>query len=139
MPRPVAFWGLEAKSLGRHPFPLFWLFLLSSPLRGGEVSLSSSPAVGARSGAAAASAERERRRGSEEEAAVASVWATLGCSIPEVCLPADVVTAERVATSEEASPRNNPQETTELFSFGRPKEEKLKSHHHPQREATAPT
>ncbi|MQL85802.1 hypothetical protein Taro_018319 [Colocasia esculenta] len=35
--------------------------------------------------------------------------------------------------------RNNPQETTELFSFGRSKEEKLKSHHHPQREATAPT
>ncbi|MQL69489.1 hypothetical protein Taro_001772 [Colocasia esculenta] len=35
--------------------------------------------------------------------------------------------------------RNNPQETTELFSFGRPKEEKLKSHHHPQREAIAPT
>ncbi|MQL78061.1 hypothetical protein Taro_010482 [Colocasia esculenta] len=34
---------------------------------------------------------------------------------------------------------NNPQETTEIFSFGRPKEEKLKSHHHPQREATAPT
>ncbi|MQL89554.1 hypothetical protein Taro_022129 [Colocasia esculenta] len=34
---------------------------------------------------------------------------------------------------------NDPQKTTELFSFGRPKEEKLKSHHHPQREATAPT
>ncbi|MQL82148.1 hypothetical protein Taro_014620 [Colocasia esculenta] len=34
---------------------------------------------------------------------------------------------------------NNPQKTTELFSFGRPKEEKLKSHHHPQREAIAPT
>ncbi|MQM16980.1 hypothetical protein Taro_049946 [Colocasia esculenta] len=28
--------------------------------------------------------------------------------------------------------RNNPQKTTGLFSFGRPKEEKLKSHHHPQ-------
>ncbi|MQL82282.1 hypothetical protein Taro_014751 [Colocasia esculenta] len=35
--------------------------------------------------------------------------------------------------------KNNPQKTTGLFSFGRPKEEKLKSHHHPQREATAPT
>ncbi|MQL78841.1 hypothetical protein Taro_011278 [Colocasia esculenta] len=35
--------------------------------------------------------------------------------------------------------QNDPQKTTELFSFGRPKEEKLKSHHHPQREATAPT
>ncbi|MQM22752.1 hypothetical protein Taro_055809 [Colocasia esculenta] len=35
--------------------------------------------------------------------------------------------------------RNDPQKTTELFSFGRPKEEKLKSHHHPQREATALT
>ncbi|MQM17350.1 hypothetical protein Taro_050319 [Colocasia esculenta] len=34
---------------------------------------------------------------------------------------------------------NDPQKTTELFSFGRPKEEKLKSHHHPRREATAPT
>ncbi|MQM17224.1 hypothetical protein Taro_050191 [Colocasia esculenta] len=33
---------------------------------------------------------------------------------------------------------NDPQKTTEL-SFGRPKEEKLKSHHHPQRKATAPT
>ncbi|MQL92143.1 hypothetical protein Taro_024769 [Colocasia esculenta] len=27
---------------------------------------------------------------------------------------------------------NDPQKTTELFSFGRPEEEKLKSHHHPQ-------
>ncbi|MQL69038.1 hypothetical protein Taro_001285 [Colocasia esculenta] len=35
--------------------------------------------------------------------------------------------------------KNDPQKTTELFSFGRPKEEKLKSHRHPQREATAPT
>ncbi|MQM01537.1 hypothetical protein Taro_034291 [Colocasia esculenta] len=35
--------------------------------------------------------------------------------------------------------RNDLQKTTELFSFGRPEEEKLKSHHHPQREATAPT
>ncbi|MQM02932.1 hypothetical protein Taro_035700 [Colocasia esculenta] len=35
--------------------------------------------------------------------------------------------------------KNDPQKTTELFSFGQPKEEKLKSHHHPQREATAPT
>ncbi|MQM11331.1 hypothetical protein Taro_044236 [Colocasia esculenta] len=34
---------------------------------------------------------------------------------------------------------NNQQETTELFSFGRPKEEKLKSHHHPQRKALAIT
>ncbi|MQM12309.1 hypothetical protein Taro_045225 [Colocasia esculenta] len=34
---------------------------------------------------------------------------------------------------------NDPQKTTELSSFGRPKEEKLKSHHHPQQEATAPT
>ncbi|MQL96597.1 hypothetical protein Taro_029279 [Colocasia esculenta] len=34
---------------------------------------------------------------------------------------------------------NNPQKTTELFSFGRPEEEKLKFHHHPQREVTAPT
>ncbi|MQL95276.1 hypothetical protein Taro_027946 [Colocasia esculenta] len=28
--------------------------------------------------------------------------------------------------------KNNPQKTTGLFSFGRPKEEKLMSHHHPQ-------
>ncbi|MQL84357.1 hypothetical protein Taro_016867 [Colocasia esculenta] len=34
---------------------------------------------------------------------------------------------------------NDPQKTTKLFSFGQPKEEKLKSHHHPQREATTPT
>ncbi|MQM21163.1 hypothetical protein Taro_054196, partial [Colocasia esculenta] len=26
MPRPVAFWGTKAKSLGWHPFPLFWHF-----------------------------------------------------------------------------------------------------------------
>ncbi|MQM04891.1 hypothetical protein Taro_037699 [Colocasia esculenta] len=35
--------------------------------------------------------------------------------------------------------RNDPQKTTKLFSFGRLEEEKLKSHHHPQREATALT
>ncbi|MQM17564.1 hypothetical protein Taro_050536 [Colocasia esculenta] len=34
-----------------------------------------------------------------------SVWGTPGCSIPAVGLPADVVIAERVATSEKASPR----------------------------------
>ncbi|MQM22068.1 hypothetical protein Taro_055116 [Colocasia esculenta] len=34
---------------------------------------------------------------------------------------------------------NNPQKTTELFSFGRPKEEKTRSHLHPLREAITPT
>ncbi|MQL84553.1 hypothetical protein Taro_017060 [Colocasia esculenta] len=34
------------------------------------------------------------------------VWGTPGCSIPAVCFPADVTTAERVATSEKASPRS---------------------------------
>ncbi|MQM17126.1 hypothetical protein Taro_050094, partial [Colocasia esculenta] len=43
------------------------------------------------------------------------------------------------STSMDACMWNDPQKTTELFSFGWPKEEKLKSHHHPQREATAPT
>ncbi|MQM08213.1 hypothetical protein Taro_041064 [Colocasia esculenta] len=35
--------------------------------------------------------------------------------------------------------RNNPQKTTELFSFGRPKEEKTRSLLHPLREATTST
>ncbi|MQL67918.1 hypothetical protein Taro_000196 [Colocasia esculenta] len=34
---------------------------------------------------------------------------------------------------------NNPQKTTELFSFGRPKEEKTRSRLHPLREATTST
>ncbi|MQL85786.1 hypothetical protein Taro_018311 [Colocasia esculenta] len=35
--------------------------------------------------------------------------------------------------------QNNPQKTTELFSFGRTKEEKTRSHLHPLREAITPT
>ncbi|MQM18078.1 hypothetical protein Taro_051064 [Colocasia esculenta] len=35
--------------------------------------------------------------------------------------------------------RNDLKKTAELSSFGRLKEEKLELHHHPQREATAPT
>ncbi|MQL96594.1 hypothetical protein Taro_029281 [Colocasia esculenta] len=43
------------------------------------------------------------------------------------------------STSMDVCMRNNPQKTTELFSFGRPEEEKLKFHHHPQRESTQST
>ncbi|MQM22336.1 hypothetical protein Taro_055386 [Colocasia esculenta] len=42
------------------------------------------------------------------------------------------------SNSSSSSRENDPQKTTELFSFGRPEEEKLKSHHHPQREASEP-
>ncbi|MQL81534.1 hypothetical protein Taro_013998 [Colocasia esculenta] len=55
----------------------------------------------------------------------------------------DILSTSCASTSERSCDlecyRNDPQKTTELFSFGRPKEEKLKSHHHPQREATAST
>ncbi|MQL91498.1 hypothetical protein Taro_024109, partial [Colocasia esculenta] len=44
-----------------------------------------------------------------------------------------------MAASMAADYWNNPQKTTELFSFGRLEEEKLKSHHHPQRESTQST
>ncbi|MQM00052.1 hypothetical protein Taro_032781 [Colocasia esculenta] len=67
----------------------------------GEVSLSSSSGGGAwwsgrrlvRSGSGTMGARRR------------CVWGTSGCSILEVGLPTDVATAERVATSEEASPQ----------------------------------
>ncbi|MQM08279.1 hypothetical protein Taro_041134 [Colocasia esculenta] len=36
-----------------------------------------------------------------------NVWATLGCGILAVSLPADVATVVRVATSEEVSPRSD--------------------------------
>ncbi|MQM16860.1 hypothetical protein Taro_049820 [Colocasia esculenta] len=102
MPRLVAFWGPKAKSLSRRPFSLFWFFSLpSSSLRWGKVSLF--PLLWLEL------ADRRRRlvcgarasSWSEEEAAVVVVvWA-----MPTVCLPADVVTAECVVTSEKASPR----------------------------------
>ncbi|MQM20594.1 hypothetical protein Taro_053618 [Colocasia esculenta] len=44
------------------------------------------------------------RSGSVGEELGGGLWATPGCSIPAVCLPADVATAVRIATSEEASP-----------------------------------
>ncbi|MQM12268.1 hypothetical protein Taro_045184 [Colocasia esculenta] len=93
-PHPVAFWAPKAKSL--------------------KVSLSSSSGIRSVAERQRLVAERrrlvaelERRRGSEEEVAssVCSVWGTPECSIPAVCLPVDVATAEHVATSEKASPR----------------------------------
>ncbi|MQL81448.1 hypothetical protein Taro_013907 [Colocasia esculenta] len=36
-----------------------------------------------------------------------NVWVTSGCGISAVCLPADVATTERIATSEEASPQSD--------------------------------
>ncbi|MQM22382.1 hypothetical protein Taro_055434 [Colocasia esculenta] len=43
------------------------------------------------------------------------------------------------STSMDVCMRNDLKKTAELSSFGRLKEEKLELHHHPQREATAPT
>ncbi|MQM17978.1 hypothetical protein Taro_050961 [Colocasia esculenta] len=81
--------------------------VVTAPREGGEAPPLSSPTVGARGGVAAARAERERRRGSEEEVASSSVWGTPRCGILAVGLPADVATAERVATSDKASPRSD--------------------------------
>ncbi|MQL80343.1 hypothetical protein Taro_012788 [Colocasia esculenta] len=55
-----------------------------------------------------------------------------------VAIEKRVATVTLIPTANRVMIRNNPQKTTELFSFGRPEEEKLRSHHHPQREATAP-
>ncbi|MQM15003.1 hypothetical protein Taro_047938 [Colocasia esculenta] len=127
-PRPVAFWGAEAKSLGRRPFPLFWLFssfpLLSkverpllSLLRRLELVEERRRLV--RSGSSTVGARRRwraRREGplgklspcSPPRCGVLSVVVVIpGCSIPAVRLPADVTTAQRVATSEKASPRSD--------------------------------
>ncbi|MQL72868.1 hypothetical protein Taro_005210 [Colocasia esculenta] len=69
------------------------------------------------------------------------LWTSIGFTwlrnYPEI--PAHLHHSLGHATHVAVPNENDPQETTELFSFGRPKEEKLKSHHHPQREATAPT
>ncbi|MQM07968.1 hypothetical protein Taro_040822, partial [Colocasia esculenta] len=113
-PRPVAFWGLEAKSLGRLSLSLLWLFLLSLLLSEGEsFPLSDSWSL------VASAARVELGSGVVERGgggrgfvkAPLGVWfsktvvATPGCSIPAVRLPTDVATAERVATSEKALPR----------------------------------
>ncbi|MQM05304.1 hypothetical protein Taro_038110 [Colocasia esculenta] len=45
-----------------------------------------------------------------------SLWATPGCSIPAVCLPTNVTTAEHVMTSEEVSPSLGGCESTRLAS-----------------------
>ncbi|MQM20380.1 hypothetical protein Taro_053398, partial [Colocasia esculenta] len=58
------------------------------------------------SGLVVAPAARGGAARSEEEAVVASVWATPECSIPEVGLPSDVTTVVCIATSEMASPRS---------------------------------
>ncbi|MQM13262.1 hypothetical protein Taro_046188 [Colocasia esculenta] len=107
-PHPVAFWGPEAKSLARLPLSLFLSLLLFegesfSSLRWLELGR-----------AAAARAEhwrvvvgaRRRRPWCREDPLWDVVWGTLGCSIPAVGLPANVATAERIATSEKASPQS---------------------------------
>ncbi|MQL83320.1 hypothetical protein Taro_015819 [Colocasia esculenta] len=118
--RPVAFWEPQAKIHGRLSLPLFWHsshFL--HPSEEERFPLSFSPAVRL---VVALAARVERRRGSEEEAAVhgegllLSMWGTPGRSIPAVGLPADVATAEHVATSEKASPRSD----TTLSRIGNP-------------------
>ncbi|MQL82650.1 hypothetical protein Taro_015127 [Colocasia esculenta] len=98
MPRPVAFWGPEAKSLGPISlFPPLVPFLLSLLLSEGEsFPLSGGSCVVARRRGA------RRRRSWHREGPFVGWFFIL--RIPAVCLPADVATAERVATSEEASP-----------------------------------
>ncbi|MQL95129.1 hypothetical protein Taro_027792, partial [Colocasia esculenta] len=60
-PAPSRSGGRKLKALSGSPSSFFPLFLLSSPLRGGEASPLSSLAVGARGGAAVACAEWEQR------------------------------------------------------------------------------
>ncbi|MQL99094.1 hypothetical protein Taro_031810, partial [Colocasia esculenta] len=64
-PAPSRSGGQRLKALVGAPSSFFSLFLLSSPLRGGEASPLSSPVVEARGGAAAARAGREQCCGSE--------------------------------------------------------------------------
>ncbi|MQM19094.1 hypothetical protein Taro_052094 [Colocasia esculenta] len=127
MPCPIAFWGPEAKSLGRFsPFPLS---LLSPFPPFSKVERSSSrPSLALDLGGAGGGScvERERGRGARRRQPwlregpfmgslspcspphcthVCVVWAIPGCSIPVVYLPSDDATAVRIVTSEEASPR----------------------------------
>ncbi|MQM16044.1 hypothetical protein Taro_048998, partial [Colocasia esculenta] len=118
-PCPVAFWGPEAKSLGR--FPPFPLSLLSPFPLFFEVERSPSrPSLVLELGGGAGglwwSGGAAR---SEEVAAVLSPCspprecvilefvATSGCRILTVCLPSDVATVVCIATLEEASPRSD--------------------------------
>ncbi|MQM13189.1 hypothetical protein Taro_046112 [Colocasia esculenta] len=98
MPCPVSFWEPKAKSLGRRPFlPFLALSPFPPPLRGGKPPSPSSPVAWSVVERPTVRVELGALAGSEEEAVVAS--------IPVVCLPTDVVTAERVVTSGKASPQ----------------------------------
>ncbi|MQL99346.1 hypothetical protein Taro_032066 [Colocasia esculenta] len=105
MPRPVVFWVPEAKSLGRFPpFPLLVPFLLSLLLSKGEsFPLSGGSCVvaqAARGGVGVAARSEEVALSPcspPHDCDVCCVWATPGCGIPPVCLPADAATIERVA------------------------------------------
>ncbi|MQL80607.1 hypothetical protein Taro_013062, partial [Colocasia esculenta] len=83
--------GRRLNALAGSPFPLFFPFSFPSSSMRREVFFLPWRSGGGSCGAVA------RCRGSEEVAAVVS--------FPVVCLPSDVVTVERIATSVEASPR----------------------------------
>ncbi|MQM20502.1 hypothetical protein Taro_053524, partial [Colocasia esculenta] len=111
-PAPSRSEGRRLKALVVSPFPFFGLSPFP-PLRGGEGFLLSPPvawssvvpAVARGRAGAAARSEEEAVVHREGPFGVSVVVATPGCSILAVYLPADVATAERVATSEKASPR----------------------------------
>ncbi|MQL98948.1 hypothetical protein Taro_031664, partial [Colocasia esculenta] len=119
---PVAFWEPQAKILVRLSLPLLLAF--PSPLRGGEVSFFSggwSLEVSAAARAEIRAAARSEECGLEVLLGVFMLLLISPCSpprvvlvvafvgdhemwIPSVSVPTDVVTAERVVTSEKASP-----------------------------------
>ncbi|MQL94509.1 hypothetical protein Taro_027167, partial [Colocasia esculenta] len=108
-PRPVASWGPKAKSLGQRPFPLFWLFSFLLLPEEEKFPLSSSGGSGlaerrrlVRRGGVSCGARRRRPWRLVAFVGDHRMW------IPSVGLPADVATAERIATSEKASPRTLP-------------------------------
>ncbi|MQL96828.1 hypothetical protein Taro_029509 [Colocasia esculenta] len=104
-PAPSRSGGRRLKALAGFPFPFLFLSPFPPPLRGGKLSPLWRLELGGVGGSCGA---QKRRRGSEEEVASSSVVvATPGCSILAVRLPADVATAERIATSEKASPRSD--------------------------------
>ncbi|MQL98147.1 hypothetical protein Taro_030851 [Colocasia esculenta] len=109
-PAPSCSGSRRLNALAGSPFPflpLFLLFLLSEegsllPSFSGGGSLAEQRRLMRSVGTSA-----RRRQSCIVKAPLSVVVATPGCSIPMVRLPADVATAERVATSEKASPRSD--------------------------------